>query len=100
MTLIFSDQNEFPLILAVAEDGHIKKIEVISPRLPLPWGYASVDIHPAENGVQVRESDSRNILCDLPCSLGEVERLWTFLLPIIARAYAQGDSDARDSFAI
>ena len=98
--VIISDQNEIPLILSVqTANASKKRIDVIAPRLPLPWGYGSVDVFSAENGVQIREANSPRTLCDLPCDIEEVERLWTYLLPLFSRAYIAGDSDARDGFA-
>lgn len=99
-TVIFADQNEIPLILSVlTASAGTKRITVIAPRLPVPFGFGSVDISPTAEGVRVREANSERKLMDLPCDIGEVERLWTYLLPLFSRAYVEGDSDGRDAIA-
>ena len=100
MPLIFTTNNNILSILRVDERGPLKRLKMISPRLPLPWGFVSVDVFPAINGVQIREAGaSGKILGILPCSFENVEHLWVILLPIISEAYTQGDRDGREALA-
>ncbi len=99
--VIFSTQNQVPIVLSVVTDENNgnKQINLLGPRLPLPFGYASADVSPTADGVSVKEADSPRTLCELPCCIEEVEKLWSSLLPLFSKAYVEGEKDGRDSFA-